>query len=92
MLFQVMFPDECSVTEVTLELLCASVDEHVRRHVGFLGERLLANCASIVLLTCWQKNKETISKIIFLDGCLCAELNRICIYTLKQIGKQHFSS
>lgn len=29
MLFQVMFPDECPVTEVTLELLCTGVDEHM---------------------------------------------------------------
>lgn len=28
-LFQVMFPDECPVTEVTLELLCTGVDEHM---------------------------------------------------------------
>ncbi len=52
-LFQVMFPDECSVTEVTLELLGTGVDEHMRRHMGFLGKRLLTNCASVVLLTCW---------------------------------------
>lgn len=51
-LFQVMFPDECPVAEVTLELLCTGVDEHVRLHVGFLGKGLLANCASVVLLTC----------------------------------------
>lgn len=51
-LFQIMFPDECPVTEVTLELLCTSVDEHVRRHMRLLGKRLLANRASVVLLTC----------------------------------------
>lgn len=28
-LFQVLFPDECSLTEVTLQLLCTSVDEHM---------------------------------------------------------------
>lgn len=57
-LFQVMFPDECSLTEVTLEFLCNGMDEHVRRHMGFLGEQLLANSASVVLLTCyWQKEK-----------------------------------
>lgn len=28
-LFQVMFPDEGPITEVTFELLCTSVDEHM---------------------------------------------------------------
>lgn len=37
-LFQVVFPDEGPVTEVTLELLCTGVDEHMRRHMGFLGK------------------------------------------------------
>lgn len=51
-----MFPDECSVTEVTLELLCTGVDEHMRCHMGLLGKQLLANRASVVLLTCWREN------------------------------------
>lgn len=38
MLLQVVFPDERSIAEVTLELLRPGVDEHVRRHVGLLGE------------------------------------------------------
>lgn len=56
MLLQVVFPDERSIAEVTLELLRPGVDEHVRCHVGLLGERLLADCASVVLLTCQCKN------------------------------------
>lgn len=51
-----MFPDECSVTEVTLELLCTGVDEHMRCHMRLLGKQLLANRASVVLLTCWREN------------------------------------
>lgn len=56
MLLQVVFSDERSIAEVTLELLRPGVDEHVRRHVGLLSERLLADCASVVLLTCQCEN------------------------------------
>jgi len=70
-LFQVMFPDERSVTQVTLELLCASMDEHMRRHMGFLGKQLLANCASVVLLTCCEgKEKEFLRLQMFENKCL----------------------
>lgn len=73
-LLQVLFPDECSITEVTLEFLCAGVDEHVRRHMGFLGKGLLANCASIILLTFrWGKKHFTVNELINMDGCQCVE-------------------
>lgn len=42
-LLQVLFPDEGPIAEVTLELLSAGVDEHMRGHVGLLGEQLIAD-------------------------------------------------
>lgn len=42
-LLQVLLPDEGPIAEVTLELLGSGVDEHVRCHVGLLGEQFIAD-------------------------------------------------
>lgn len=59
MLFQVLLPDESPLTEITLELLCTGMDEHVRCHMGFLGERLFTNSAPVVFLTCSYDSLNT---------------------------------
>lgn len=57
-LFQVMFPDEGPIAEVTLELLSTGVDEHVRRHMRLLGKQLIADRAFVVFLACKDKAKD----------------------------------
>lgn len=52
MLFKILFPDEGSITEVTLEFFCTRVDQHMRSNVRFLSERLLTYSAFVVLLAC----------------------------------------
>ena len=49
-LFEVLFAHEEPVAVVTLQVARAGVYDHVRRHVGLLGKRLLTQTAAEVLL------------------------------------------
>lgn len=65
-----MFPDECSVTEVTLQLLCTRVDQHMGGNMRLLCERPLTNCTFVVLLTC--VNLQVHSKVAWITKGLTA--------------------
>lgn len=51
-LLEVLPPHEQLVAVITLEILLARVDNHVGLKVSLLGERLVTQSTSVVLLTC----------------------------------------
>lgn len=52
MLLEVLPPHKQLVAVITLEILLARVDNHMRLQVSLLGERLVTQGAPVVLLTC----------------------------------------
>lgn len=60
MLLEVLPPHKQLVTVITLEILLARMDHHVRLQVSLLGERLVTQSTPVVLLTCTLTQRITL--------------------------------
>lgn len=60
MLLEVLPPHKQLVTVITLEILLARMDHHVRLQVSLLGERLVTQSTPVVLLTCTLSQRITL--------------------------------